>query len=47
MIISIASDKLGSTVQKIVLEEDGTEIDDDYLPFVQAGTVLTLGGNEQ
>ena len=25
-----------------MLEEDGTEVDEDYLPFVQANTVLML-----
>ena len=27
---------------KIVLEEDGTEIDNDYLPFVKPNTVLMM-----
>lgn len=27
---------------KLVLEEDGTEVDQDYLPFVKANTILLL-----
>jgi hypothetical protein len=27
---------------KLVLEEDGTEVDQDNLPFVEANTILTL-----
>lgn len=27
---------------KLVLEEDGTEVDEDYLPFVKANTILML-----
>jgi hypothetical protein len=27
---------------KLVLEEDGTEVDQDYLPFIEANTILML-----
>ena len=32
--------KVGSNIRKLVLEEGGTEIDDEYLPFVKPGTIL-------
>jgi hypothetical protein len=32
---------------KIVLEEDGTEIDNDYLPFVKPNTVLMMLQSEE
>ncbi len=43
---NLGIEKLGLTnlqndVQ-LVLEEDGTEVDRDYLPFIQANTVLIL-----
>ncbi len=43
---NLGIEKLGLTnlqndVQ-LVLEEDGTEVDKDYLPFIQANTVLIL-----
>jgi hypothetical protein len=47
----LGSEKLGldsARMKQLVLEEDGTEIDSDYFPFVKANTVLMiLVENEQ
>ena len=44
------NDKLGtvgSDIRKVVVEEDRTEINNEYLPFVKPGTILMgLGVNE-
>ena len=42
---NLGIEKLGlkSTANvRVVLEEDGTEVDKDYLPFIERNTVLML-----